>query len=277
MPRERIDPDEPAHLRDAAGTTPPIDRYLPADDLRGLVRRHWVPVWSLPEGKVSVQRVLQYPVCLLTVDATRAMVVGPTAGLGTRELSGSGWTVGTLLQPAAGWLLLGRPVAEVVDAAVPWEALGVDAGFVGEIVGLMAPDPTDEEAQRAAIVLVEEQVRRLLPLDEEGELVNRIVDFTETRPDVRRVAQVCAEFALSERTLQRLTARRLGLTPKWLIQRRRLHEAADRLRSRSTAYDLAAVATDLGYADQAHFIRDFAAVTGMTPGQFAAEPRPTAE
>jgi AraC-like DNA-binding protein len=62
--------------------------------------------------------------------------------------------------------------------------------------------------------------------------------------------------------------RRLGLTPKWLIQRRRLQEAAERLRAHGTTLgDMAAV---LGYADQPHFIRDFARVTSMTPGEFAA-------
>ena len=62
--------------------------------------------------------------------------------------------------------------------------------------------------------------------------------------------------------------RRIGLTPKWLIQRRRLQEAAERLRTHGTS--LAEVAAALGYADQPHFSRDFSAVTGMTPGEFAA-------
>jgi len=65
-----------------------------------------------------------------------------------------------------------------------------------------------------------------------------------------------------------LVHRRLGLTPKWLIQRRRLQEAAERLRSGPAG--LGDVAAVLGYADQAHFTRDFARVTAMTPGQFAA-------
>lgn len=273
VPGDRIDPDEPAHLRDERGHTPPIGRYLPDVDLEGVVRRHWIPVWSLPAGEVSVQRVLQYPVCLLSIGPDEAVLVGPATGLGTRELKGSGWTVGTLLQPAAGQLLLGDSVATITDAALPLTALtSIDgAALAAEVRRHVAEVPGNEQAQRAAVAAVEEALRGLLPVDAEGDLVNRIVEFTESNPQVRRVGHVCDEFGLSERTLQRLTARRLGLSPKWLIQRRRLHEAAARLRERSTAFDLAAVAADLGYADQAHFIRDFAAVTGLTPGKFAAE------
>ncbi|WP_324277445.1 helix-turn-helix transcriptional regulator [Blastococcus brunescens] len=86
------------------------------------------------------------------------------------------------------------------------------------------------------------------------------------------MAQVCEHVGLSERALQRLVNRRLGLTPKWLIQRRRLQEAAERLRGHPAR--LGDVAALLGYADQAHFTRDFAAVTAMTPGQFAARHAP---
>jgi len=69
----------------------------------------------------------------------------------------------------------------------------------------------------------------------------------------------------------RMAARRLGLTPKWLISRRRLQEAAERLRTDpGPMSDMAAL---LGYADQAHFIRDFSRVTGTTPGRFAAQHR----
>lgn len=106
-------------------------------------------------------------------------------------------------------------------------------------------------------------LRRYLPVDEQGLLVNAVVAFVEDRLDVTRVGQVCEEFGLTERALQCLTRQRLGLNPKWLIQRRRLHEAAERLRR--GAGNLAGVAADLGYADQPHFTHDFHAVTGMTP------------
>ena len=84
------------------------------------------------------------------------------------------------------------------------------------------------------------------------------------------------ELGTSERSLQRLVEQRLGLGPKWLVQRRRLHDAVEALKAGTTS--LADVAADLGYTDQAHFTHDFRTVTGMTPGEFLrdqpAEVRP---
>jgi AraC-like DNA-binding protein len=269
----RIDPTERAHLKDAAGYAPPIFRFTPAPALADLVRRYWLPVWSLPEGATTVQRVLQYPVCLVVVSEAYALVVGPSTGLSTQELTGRGWALGTMLQPAAGALLLGRPVSELTDSAMPLETVPAldGADLAREVREAIAGDPLDDDRQLRAVAVVERALSALLPVDEEGLLVNAVVEHVEGDSGVHRVGQVCEKFALTERTLQRLTARRIGLSPKWLVQRRRLHEAAELLRQQERP-DLARVAADLGYADQAHFGRDFRTVTGLTPGEFAAEP-----
>lgn len=269
----RIDPTERAHLLDASGYTPPIHRFAPSPALASVVRRYWMPVWSLPDGHVTVQRVLQYPVCLIVVSHEYARLVGPSSGLSTTELSGSGWALGTMLQPAAGMALAGGPVEGLTDRAAPLETVSFQVGdLVSRIRAAVGDAPDDPARQQAAVAVMEESLARLLPVDEEGLLVNAVVEYVEGDPEVQRVRQVCEKFAITERTLQRLTARRIGLSPKWLIQRRRLHEAAERLRD-APRPDLARVAADLGYADQAHFGRDFRAVTGLTPGEFAAEPR----
>jgi AraC-like DNA-binding protein len=270
----RIDASEPAHLRDADGYSPPIHRFAPSPELADVVRRHWIPVWSLPEGSRSVQRVLQYPCCNLVIEASYAIVVGPTTGLSTRELTGSGWALGAMLQPAAGALVLGGAVSEFADTATPLETVpGLDGTvLVDRVRSALAGQPESATAQQQAVAAVEDALASLLPLDDEGLLVNAIVEYVEGDPRVQRVSQVCEKFDISERSLQRLTARRIGLTPKWLVQRRRLHEAAGRLSSAEPP-DLARVAVDLGYADQAHFTRDFRTVTGLTPGEYAAEPR----
>jgi AraC-like DNA-binding protein len=84
---------------------------------------------------------------------------------------------------------------------------------------------------------------------------------------VLRVEDLVVRWELPKRTLQRLFARYVGVTPKWVIQRYRLHEAAERLASPGTSQSQ--LATELGYSDQAHFIRDFRAIVGMSPAAYA--------
>ena len=246
-----------------------MHRYDASAEFDGLVRWFWIPVWSVPPGQEAPQKVLQYPNSLVVVAPDYARFYGVTTGLSTTTLTGDGWAVGVACAPAAGHLLTRRPMAEYTDRAVDvTEVLG-DAGRVltDRVRTAMSGDPHSPDAHAGATAAVADALRPYLPVDSEGALVNRLVEFVESRGDVLRVAQVCEEFGLSERALQRLVHRRIGLTPKWLIQRRRLQEAAERLRTSDTS--LADVAAVLGYADQPHFSRDFSSVTGMTPREFA--------
>jgi AraC-like DNA-binding protein len=261
---------ERAHLVDPADTSYRIHRYPAPDEVADLLRRFWIPVWSVTPGQESAQQVLQYPVCLVVVRDDTADLFGVATGCSATTLAGSGWAVGLLLQPAAGSLLVGGDVSTVTDRRVRLEEVLGPAGrrLASDVRAVMSAGPDAREHHAAAMELFLDVLRRHLPVDAEGLLVNDLVSWVETEPGVRRVEQLCDRAQLSERSLQRLLRRRIGLTPRWLIQRRRLHEAAGRLREHPGS--LADVAAELGYADQAHFTRDFRRVTGLTPGQFAA-------
>ena len=86
--------------------------------------------------------------------------------------------------------------------------------------------------------------------------------------EITRVADVVSRTGIGERRLQRLFAEYVGASPKWVIRRYRLHEAAERL-AEDVDVDLAALALDLGYFDQAHFARDFRAIVGRPPASYA--------
>ena len=124
-----------------------------------------------------------------------------------------------------------------------------------------------------AIEVVESFLRSFRPVTSEaigtvGQIVARIAgDRTITRVD-----QIAAQFAMPARQLQRLFRDYVGVTPKWVIQRYRLIEAAERLAAGAVA-DFAGLALDLGYADQAHFIRDFKKIVGSAPAAFARNMR----
>ena len=60
----------------------------------------------------------------------------------------------------------------------------------------------------------------------------------------------------------------MGVGPKWVILRYRIHEALERAES-DPEVDWAELAADLGYSDQAHLTRDFTSTIGAPPTALA--------
>lgn len=276
MSGELMKPDtelesEPAHLLDPAHRTAiTMSRPAAPAELDGLVRRFWIPVWNVPAGAVYTQQVLQYPVCLMVITADYARFYGPSSGCNSTPLAGTGWAVGVMFEPAAGALITGGPVARWTDTHVELDELLGEPGaaLADRVRAAMAAEPAAAQAQSLAVRRYVDFLDRFLPVDRQGRTVNDIVAYIEDTPAVSRVTDVCAHFAIGERSLQRLTRDRVGLSPKWLVRRRRIQDTTWRLRTGATT--IAALAADLGYADEAHLSHDFRRVTGVTPGVFAA-------
>lgn len=89
----------------------------------------------------------------------------------------------------------------------------------------------------------------------------------ESNPAIR-ISQVCTALGWSPRKLTGRFRAEVGLAPKAYQRVRRLQGALRRLDG--DADPGADIAADLGYFDQAHFVRDFREFTGMTPTQYAA-------
>jgi methylphosphotriester-DNA--protein-cysteine methyltransferase len=98
--------------------------------------------------------------------------------------------------------------------------------------------------------------------------VAAIVENIAANPAVTRVENLADEVGISVRGLQRLFAEHVGIGPKWVIRRYRLREVTERMAA-GGVIDWAALAADLGYADQGHFIRDFKSMFGEPPTWYA--------
>ena len=61
--------------------------------------------------------------------------------------------------------------------------------------------------------------------------------------------------------------RYVGVSPKWVIQRYRLHEAVVEI-ERGHPVDWKRLSLDLGYFDQAHFIKYFKTLVGRSPNEY---------
>ncbi|PWF87681.1 helix-turn-helix domain-containing protein [Kocuria rosea] len=272
---------------------------LPApDDVAHLVRQLWIPEWDLPAGERAEQLVLGYPASNVVVEPDGVALHGPTSRASTRGLTGRGWAVGALLRPA-GVLLFTEHPADLLDGSAPVSAPGLRSAVAeamagvgpagrrarpadplggtesGSAPGLRAAaagavagaDPAGRHLRAAS--LLADHVRTLAAgvppaAARDGALANRMVDLLEAGTVARSPADLARQLHVSERSLQRLAARFVGMPPQLLLRRRRLQEAAERMRA-DPAADLGALAAELGFADQSHLTREFRSVLGATP------------
>jgi transcriptional regulator GlxA family with amidase domain len=75
------------------------------------------------------------------------------------------------------------------------------------------------------------------------------------------------QVGYSIRTLDRLFRQHVGFSPKWYARVIRLHHALELL-IHDDVMDLASVAFQIGYYDEAHFNRNCKAFTGRTPSEY---------
>lgn len=247
-------------------------RVFPSEALASIVRHYWIPRWNIADGAQVQQHVLDYPAVNLVIEPQDARLYRALRGRSTRVLTGSGWAFGVLLQPGAGRRLLDASARSMPAAGVPVERLAAPGG--GEVAaavrgasGASGASDTDH----AMIAAFEAWLIRLdLPPDPDAERVRAIVSAVETDRSLLRVDTLAAQFSMGVRRLQRLVTEYVGFGPKWLIQRYRLQEAAHALED-VTPPRIADLAAALGYADQAHFGREFKTVVGKTPGEYLAD------
>lgn len=224
------------------------------------MRWFWISRWDIAPGRVSRQELLAFPAVNLVVEDSCVGISGPTTRRSHRDLTGRGWAVGALLRPAA------NP-AVVTDPSRMRDRYGlVDEPELHAAVA--APMTAEPPALAAACAAFEDWLLGRVPTCASRDLLaNDLVARIEDDPELHRVEDVAAALNLSVRTVQRLTRRYVGLTPMTMIRRRRLQEAATVARE-DPDVTLATLAADLGYADQAHLIRDFRNVLGFTPGAY---------
>jgi AraC-like DNA-binding protein len=241
---------------------PDFHRLAPPVAAEELIEWFWITSWSLPDGSASRQNVIGYPTSNLVVEPTLVGLAGPTTRASYRDLSGRGWAVGALLKPAAVPALTPDPVS-LRDRYEPIDA----PGLLRRVVGVLGDEVTEETRAAAAAEVATWLTAEVGQLSADARLANGLAELAGTDPAVLRVGDLADRLGLSERGVQRLARRYIGLSPAALIRRRRLQEAAERIRNESGA-DLATLAVDLGYADQAHLTNEFTRVLGVTPAEY---------
>ncbi|WP_285724486.1 helix-turn-helix domain-containing protein [Psychromicrobium xiongbiense] len=235
-----------------------FDRFELAATYSELVRHVWVARWDVPPGVVRTQYVLTYPTFNLVLTHGEAALYGLDPMLCRHALEGNSWCVGVLLRPAAGMLLTGTAASELVGRG---ERLATPPRLA-----LLDEDSVQDRAVVSSVL--QEWLAPLVPrLDEPAHMVNSACRIAEEDRELLRSADLASQMGVSVRTLERLTRHYLGVSPKWLIDCRRMQQAATALFDGSRDIELSALAAGLGYFDYPHFSRRYRQVMGETPEQ----------
>jgi AraC-like DNA-binding protein len=244
-----------------------VERRAPSADLAGLADYVWILTWDLRGHEPHTQQVLTRPAVNLTfTTGGRARIVGVVRGVFGETITGRGRVVGMCFRPGGFRPFLDGPVSRLTDRFTPVEEVfGPTARAAADAI-IAEPD------RDRAVALLEDLLRPHLP-DRTDPLVAEVAAIVErvaADPSLRRVDELARATGIGPRRLQRIFAEYVGVGPKWVIRRHRMQEAAERAGA-DEGVDWAALAAELGYADQAHFTRDFSQTLGVSPGQYARD------
>jgi AraC-like DNA-binding protein len=234
-------------------------------DLAHLIEHFWFVHWKIPDGIENTQETLPHPNVHVVFEGRNAEVSGLHSGRFVRVLRGEGSVFGIKFRPGGFRPFHGEPIAQLADRTVPLRQVFSKAAL--ELQKAVAAARTDRAKMQIAARFFRE---RLPPHDPSIDIASRIVASVVDDRTLVSMTALAERHGLSARALQRLFKEYVGVGPKWVINRYRLHEAAERLAS-EPSLKWAEVALELGYFDQAHFIRDFKKLVGRTPASFARE------
>lgn len=194
-------------------------------------------------------------------------VTGPTSRAPRfRMKSGRSWGIGLL---PLGWAALFDGFAtDYADRVQDGLEDPVFAAFypLAEALAKSGGDYAEElaaiEAHMEALTLRETPDMRAI----------RRVSSALVDPSVGTVTQLADQVVMNVRSLERLSKRAFGFSPKLLLRRQRLLRSLARFMLDPSLKWLSTL--DPQYHDQAHFVRDFRQFMGMSPSEYAKLDKP---
>jgi AraC-like DNA-binding protein len=243
--------------------------------LAPFVERYWSVRWDRTGQPAFRSEVLSHPSVNLSVEegshprfgvALPAVLLhGVVASRFQVDLVGTGRVTAAKFRPG-GWVAFGGRQPARGTAVPLGRELGLDAGRL--LAAVLAESDDDVRAAVLDATLAPLAPQPPAPYLELQDVLRRMLrDRTLVRVD-----QVARAAAMSSRSLQRLFATYVGLSPKAVLARYRLQDAAAAIDAGEVS-DLAGLAAELGWFDQAHFSRDFRSVVGVPPSAYLARAR----
>jgi AraC-like DNA-binding protein len=193
-----------------------------------------------------------------------AVLCGPHSNFFVIDTEQQGSVMGIHFRPGGAFPFFKLPADELHNMHVSLEDLWGSQGDLLRQQLLEAPTPS-EKFQVIEDCLLAQALR---PLKK-----HRAVDFalhlfgrSNASP---AIADVSDQIGISSRRFIQLFSREVGLTPKLFCRVRRFQQVLHTIRM-GKDFDWVDLAASCGYFDQAHFIHDFKAFSGINPTTYMA-------
>ncbi len=199
-----------------------------------------------------------------------AILTGPTSQAAHFRLGGGTrvWGIGLL---PLGWLrLIGVPASGFTDRTVAVANEPCCARFQDLPAAVLtgAPSPAEEAARIDDYLLA--LLARTAPGEDEPRI--RAAHSALIDEEVTSVSALAERLGISSRSLERLSLKAFGFSPKLLLRRQRfLRSLAQFMLDPSLTW---IKTLDFQYVDQAHFVRDFRRFMAMSPRRFGSIDHP---
>jgi AraC-like DNA-binding protein len=196
-----------------------------------------------------------------------ALVAGPDTGPVPTTMTAGTVILGVRFRPSAGGPALGLPLSELRDQRV--DLADLRPADARRLPGTLDPDTAMARALDVTATLVTDGAP-----DPAVTRAARLLYDPQARAE-----DVAAEVGLSLRQLRRRCHAAVGYGPKTLQRVLRFRRFVSRIDAGPNAQkgpeflDLAALAADAGYADQAHLTRECGRLSGLTPAALARQRR----
>lgn len=237
-------------------------RRLPPAELAHCIEHYWSVSWDLRGLEPHVQETLPHPNIQVVFEKDNSKVGGVATGKFSRMLAGQSHVFGVKFKPGGFRPFMKSSVSALADRTVPVRRIfGKD---VDGLEALLVSSREEEERIGATNAFF---LARVPEPDDSIALAGQLVGRILQEPEIKTVDDLVSRTGIGKRSLQRIFNEYVGINPKWVIRRYRLHELVERLQS-GERFEWSQLALDLGYFDQPHLINDFRSIVGYSPAQY---------
>jgi AraC-like DNA-binding protein len=242
-----------------------LRRYFPDAALAELIEQFWLVDWDLRGKAAHIQQSLPDPNFHLVINTGTATLLGPVSKSYSYEMQGKGQIIGVKFALGALAERLNFKAADFIDQQMDVQQLfDIDTSRL-----LSELSAANSDQQRVAILQSCFMPFAITP-SVQAARVRQLVSLIKQHADITKVELLSERSNLSVQAIQRCFRRYLGITPKWLIRKYRLHQALQLLEQQSV--EIADLVETLGYTDQSHLIHDFKQFLGVTPTAYKLDP-----